>query len=251
MNGIPTDRIVLDTAASTTIIHQRMVTEENYTGDAVTITGSRGSTRLYSKARMMIQLQEEQEFSQELAVSKIVTEDVLLGRNTLIGIPLLDTFPRQVRKAMWEKMNRKFAKVMVTRAQARRNQKLLLLRPKEEGGITEEFESSCCSGGASEEGEELESLSTEVLEENQSAEKSEMEKGINGRRSKNCNHTNQNSICENIEFNFDDILFQEPRRGRINTTRAEKRRERRRRTGCNATREQLIEALQKDPDIQA
>ena len=34
VNGIPTDRIVLDTGASTTIVHQRMVTEENYTGCA-------------------------------------------------------------------------------------------------------------------------------------------------------------------------------------------------------------------------
>ena len=69
MNGIPTDRIVLDTGASTTVVHQRMVTEENYTGDAVTITDSGGSTCSYPKARVMIQLQGEQEFSQKLAVS--------------------------------------------------------------------------------------------------------------------------------------------------------------------------------------
>ena len=93
VNGIPTDRIVLDTGASTTIIHQRMVTEENYTGDAVTITDSGGSTRLYPKAKVTIQLQEEQEFSQEVAVSEVVPEDVLLGRDAPIGIPLLDTFP--------------------------------------------------------------------------------------------------------------------------------------------------------------
>ena len=135
-------------------------------------------------------------------------------------------------------------------------------RPKEEFGITEEFESSCGSGGASEDGEELESLSTESLKENQSAEKSEMEKGSpmeGGRRTdktkidRNCNHTNQNSICENIEFNFDHTLFQETRRGQMNTTKAEKRREHRRRNGngCNATRERLIEVQRKNPDIQA
>ena len=102
-----------------------MVTEENYTGDAVTITDSGGSTCSYPKASVMIQL---------------------LGRDALIGVPLLDTFPRQVRKAMWEKMNREFAGAVVTRAhQARRNQELLLSRLKEEGGITKEFESSCGS----------------------------------------------------------------------------------------------------------
>ena len=79
VNGIPTDRIVLDTIASTTIVHQRMVTEENYTGDAVTITDSGGSTRSYPKARVTIQLQREQEFSQEVAVSEVVPKDVLLG----------------------------------------------------------------------------------------------------------------------------------------------------------------------------
>ena len=71
---------------------------------------------------------------------------------------------------MWEKMNQEFTGAVVTRAQARRNQELLSSGPKEEGGMTKEFESSCGSEGASEEGEELESLSTEVLKENQSAE---------------------------------------------------------------------------------
>ena len=66
VNGIPTDRIVLDTGATTTIIHQRMVTEENYTGDAVTITDSGESTRLYPKVKVTIHLQGEQEFSQWL-----------------------------------------------------------------------------------------------------------------------------------------------------------------------------------------
>ena len=47
-----------------------------------------------------------------------------------------------MRKAMWKKMNEGFAGAMMTRAQARRNQELLLSRPKEEGDITEEFESS-------------------------------------------------------------------------------------------------------------
>ena len=89
-------------------------------------------------------------------------KDVLLGRDAPIVIPLLDTFPRQVRKAMWEKMNREFAGAVVTRAQARRNQELVSSRLEEEVGITEEFESSCGSDRASEEGEQLESLSTEV-----------------------------------------------------------------------------------------
>ena len=151
-----------------------MVTEENYTGDAVTITDSGGSTRLYPKAKVMIHLQGEQEFSQEVAVSEVVPEDVLLGRDAPIGIPLLDTFPRQVRKAMWEKMNREFAGAVVTRAQVKRNQELLSSRLKE-GGITKEFESSCGSDRASEEGEELESLSPEVLEENQSTEKTKID----------------------------------------------------------------------------
>ena len=44
---------------------------------------------------MTIQLQGEQEFSQEVAVSEVVPEDVLLGKDTPIGIPLLDTFPQQ------------------------------------------------------------------------------------------------------------------------------------------------------------
>ena len=123
---------------------------------------------------------------------------------------------------MWEKMNEEFAGAMVTRAQARKNQKLLLLRPREEGDITEEFESSCDSEGASEEREELESLSTEVLEEIQSAEKYEVEKGSpmeGGRKTDetkidgNCDQMDQNNICENSEFNFDDALFQEPGRG--------------------------------------
>ena len=51
MNGIPTDRIVLKTGASTTIVHQRMVIEENYTGDAVMITDSGDSTHSHPKAR--------------------------------------------------------------------------------------------------------------------------------------------------------------------------------------------------------
>ena len=38
MNGIPTDRIVLDTRAFTTIIHQRIVTEVKYTRDGMAIT---------------------------------------------------------------------------------------------------------------------------------------------------------------------------------------------------------------------
>ena len=105
VNGISTDRIVLDTGASTTIVHQRMVSEKDYTGDAVTITDSGGTTRLYPKARVTIQLQGDQTFSQEVAVSEVVPEDVLLGRDAPIGVPLLATFPRQVRKAMWEKMN--------------------------------------------------------------------------------------------------------------------------------------------------
>ena len=97
-------------------------------------------------------------------------------------------------------------------------------------------------------------------EENQSTEKSEMEMGSpmeGGQRTDetkidgNCDQTDQNSICENIEFNFDDTLFQEPGRGRITKTRAKKRQERRRQNGCNATRDQLIEGQQKDPDIQA
>ena len=70
---------------------------------------------------------------------------------------------------MWEKMNREFAGAVVTRAQARRNRQLLSLESKEEGGMTKEFESGCGSEGASK-GEELESLSTEMLKENQSAE---------------------------------------------------------------------------------
>ena len=71
----------------------------------MTITDSGGSTCLYPKAKVTIHLQGEQEFSQEVAVSEVVPEDVLLGRDAPIGIPLLDTFPRQVRKVMWEKMN--------------------------------------------------------------------------------------------------------------------------------------------------
>ena len=78
VNGIPTDRMALDTGASTTIIHQRMVTEENNTGEAVMIIDSGGSTHSYPKARVMIQLQGEQKFSQKVAVSEVVPEDVLL-----------------------------------------------------------------------------------------------------------------------------------------------------------------------------
>ena len=106
---------------------------------------------------------------------------------------------------MWEKMNREFAGAVVTRAQVRRNQELLSSRVKE-GGITKEFESSCGSDRASKEGEELESLSTEVLEENQSTEKTK----IDG----DCDQTDQNSICENIEFNFHDTLFLGTRMGK-------------------------------------
>ena len=106
----------------------------------------------------------------------------------------------------------------MTRAQARRNQDFLSSRQKEEGGITEEFESSCGNEETFEEEEELEPLSTEELEENQSAKKSEMEKGSQmegGQRTDetkiegNYDQMDQNSICENIEFNFDDTLFQE------------------------------------------
>ena len=100
---------------------------------------------------MTIQLQGEQEFSQEVAVSEVVPEDVLLGKDVPIGIPLLDTIPRQVRKSMWEKINREFAGAVVTRAEVRRNQELLSSRLKEEGWITKEFESSCGSDRASEE----------------------------------------------------------------------------------------------------
>ena len=77
VNGIPTDKIVLDTGASTTIVHQRMVSEKDYTGDAVVITDSVGTTRICPKAQVTIQLQEDQKFSQELAVSEVVPEDVL------------------------------------------------------------------------------------------------------------------------------------------------------------------------------
>ena len=52
---------------------------------------------------------------------------------------MLDTFPQQVRVAMWEKMNREFAGTVVTRAKNRGNQELLLLRLKEKGGIAKEF----------------------------------------------------------------------------------------------------------------
>ena len=152
-------------------------------------------------------------------MSEVVPKDVLLERDAPIGIPLLDTFPRQVRKAMWEKMNKEFAGAMVTRAQARGNQELLLSRPKVEGDITEKFKSSCDSEGASEEREELELLSTEVLEEIQSTKEYEVDKGSpmeEGRRTDetkidgNCDQMDQNYICENIEFNFDDALFLGP-----------------------------------------
>ena len=76
---------------------------------------------------------------------------------------------------MWEKIYREFAGAVVTRAQVRRNQELLSSRLKEEGGIIKEFESSCGSDRASEKGEELESLSTEVLEVNQSTEKTKID----------------------------------------------------------------------------
>ena len=104
---------------------------------------------------MIIQLPGEQEFSQEVAMSDFVPKDELLERDAPIGIPLLDTFPRQVRKAMWEKINREFAGAAVIRAQVRRNQELLSLGPKEEGGIAEDFKSNCSSKGASDEGEEF------------------------------------------------------------------------------------------------
>ena len=93
-------------------------------------------------------------------------------------------------------------------------------RPKEEGGIAKEFESGCGSEGVSEEGEDLESLPIKVLEENQSDKKSEMEMGSpmeGGQRTDeteidgDCDQMDQNSICENNEFSFDDILFQKPR----------------------------------------
>ena len=74
----------------------------------MTIIDSGGSTHSYTKARVMIQIQGEQDFSQKVAVSEVVPEDVLLERDALIGVPMLDTFPRQVRMAMWEKMNREF-----------------------------------------------------------------------------------------------------------------------------------------------
>ena len=93
VNGIPTDRIVWDTGSSTTIVHQRLVSEKDYTGDAVTITDSGGTTRLYPKARVTIQLQGDQKFSQEVAVSEVVPEDVLLERDAPIGVLLLATFP--------------------------------------------------------------------------------------------------------------------------------------------------------------
>ena len=64
VNGISTDRIVLDTGTSTTIVHRRMVSEKDYTGDAVTITDSGGTTRLYPKARVTIQLQGDEEMRQ-------------------------------------------------------------------------------------------------------------------------------------------------------------------------------------------
>ena len=44
VNGTPTDRILLDTGASTTIVHQWMVSEKDYTGDVVSITDSGGAT---------------------------------------------------------------------------------------------------------------------------------------------------------------------------------------------------------------
>ena len=108
-----------------------MVSEKDYTGDAVTIMDSRGTTRIYPKARVTIKLQGDQEFSQKVAVSEVVLEDVLLGRDVAIGVSLLDTFIRQVRKAMCEKMNREFAGAVVIRSQSKKNQKLLLSRSRE------------------------------------------------------------------------------------------------------------------------
>ena len=106
VNGVPTDWIVLDIGASTTIVHQRIVSEKEYTGDVITIMDSGGTTWLYPKVWVTIQLQGNQEFSQKVALSEVVPEDVLLGRDVPIGVQLLDTFPRQVRKVIWEKMNR-------------------------------------------------------------------------------------------------------------------------------------------------
>ena len=48
------------------------------------ITDSRGSTRSYPKANVRIQLQGEQEFSQEVAV---VVKHEQLERDTPIGVP--------------------------------------------------------------------------------------------------------------------------------------------------------------------
>ena len=120
VNGVLTDRIVLDTGASTTIVHQRMVSEKDYTRDAVTITDSGGTIRLYPMAQVIIQLQGDHEFSQEVAVSVVVPENVLLGSDAPIGVPLFRHLSRQVRKAMWEKMNQKFTGAVVTRSQTKR-----------------------------------------------------------------------------------------------------------------------------------
>ena len=97
MNGAPTNRILLDTGASTAIVHQRMVTEKDYTRDIVSITDSGGVTRWYPMARVIIHLQGG---NQE--VSDVVPEDVLLGRDAPIGVP---AFSQQERKAMWKDMN--------------------------------------------------------------------------------------------------------------------------------------------------
>ena len=115
MSGTPTDRILLDTGASTTIVHQRMVSEKDYTGDVV---DSRGSTQQYPKTQVTIHLQGDQEYNQEVAMSDVVPEDVLLGRDAPIGVPLLATFSQQERKAMWEDINREFAGGVIMRCQA-------------------------------------------------------------------------------------------------------------------------------------
>ena len=106
---------------------------------------------------------------------------------------------------------------------------------------------------------ELESLSSEMIEERQRAEESEIEmkspmekarKADETETNKDCDLMDQDFIRENSEFPFDDTLFQEPGREQTNQNRAEKRKEHRRRTGFSATREQLIEEQQKDLDIQ-
>ena len=71
---------------------------------------------------------------------------------------------------MWEKMNR----AVVNRSQAKKNQESLSSRSREEDWGTEVSESICSSERTSEENE-LESLSSEMIEERQRAEESEIE----------------------------------------------------------------------------